>query len=639
MRPATPKRWGAAFGAFVVVVVAAMILLPGASPNNPVTGAAFTTTNSNADGTGHCMNGNENVNCNIYEGKQYVWLNGGPKTAYVGDGDYFFAVLEPGGQADPNDAGDKNLSDDFDAYTDRTFSVSGATVSYSGPHEFESNKIRLAEYADTSNPGGVYIMAICSLADGYPVNASDCKYDAFKIKAGEVEHGLPLTITKDAEASNTNTFTWGISKDADKTLVQQIGGSVTFTYTVEVTHGDGEIGAVKVEGTIRVFNPNEDASHNTVPVDIDGVTDQLSDNTVCDVTPSGPQTLTEFETDFSYKCGLSALPQAQLDNTANVGWGEQFVDNGALLDAGSADFTFSDISFTEDAVDDCVGVTDSYAGSLGTACVGGDNPKSFSYQRTIAVPAHGCLSYDNKATFTTDDTGATGSADETVTVCGPANTGARTIGFWKTTNGQNLVGTYCVKGTYYLGTYLQGLGAGAGPFNSAPTSCSSLKTYVFNVLKGASATNMNNMLKAQMLGTALDVWFSGPGWRSTKIGSVKPPSIFFSHNSLGTFNMDTTAVCPMVDNLSTGTATCKNSTPSTDAVAAGAVPTSPMAMQAILDFASTIDPSTPPWDVGAYHGANVWYYNTTTSTQDRTKQEILKNIFDQFNNGDAFGSF
>ena len=53
MRPATPKRWGAAFGAFVVVVVAAMILLPGASANNPVTGAAFTTTNSNADGTGH----------------------------------------------------------------------------------------------------------------------------------------------------------------------------------------------------------------------------------------------------------------------------------------------------------------------------------------------------------------------------------------------------------------------------------------------------------------------------------------------------------------------------------------------------------------------------------------------------------
>jgi hypothetical protein len=150
---------------------------------------------------------------------------------------------------------------------------------------------------------------------------------------------------------------------------------------------------------------------------------------------------------------------------------------------------------------------------------------------------------------------------------------------------------------------------------------------------------MNVMLKAQMLGTALDVWFTGPGWRSTKIGSVKQPSVFFAHNSLGTFNMDTTAICPMVDNLSTGSASCKNSTPSTDAVAAGALPTSPMAMQAILDFAATIDAATPPWNLGAYHGGNVWYYNTTTSTQDRTKQEILKNVFDQFNNEAAFGSF
>jgi hypothetical protein len=142
-----------------------------------------------------------------------------------------------------------------------------------------------------------------------------------------------------------------------------------------------------------------------------------------------------------------------------------------------------------------------------------------------------------------------------------------------------------------------------------------------------------------MLGTALDVWFSGPGWRSTKIGSVKQPSVFFAHNNLGTFNMDVTAICPMIDNLNTGTATCKNNTPSTDAVAAGALPLSPMAMQAILDFAATIDPATPPWDIGAYHGSNIWYYNTTTNAQNRTLQEVLKNVFDQFNNGDAFGSF
>jgi hypothetical protein len=604
-----------------------LCVLPGASANVPVNGAGFTTVNETVDGTGHCQNGNPNVNCNIYEGKQYVWLNGGPSTAYVGDGDYFFAVLVPGGQADPNDGGANNLSDDFDAYTDRAFSVSGGTVSYGGPHDFDSNKIRLMSYADTTNPGGVYIMAICSLADGYPANPSDCKYDAFKIQEGEVAHGLPLTVTKDAGGSDKNTFTWTIGKAVDKTRVEQIGGSVTFNYTVTASHDGGTISDVKVTGTISVFNPNVDDQNNTVPVDIDGVSDQLSDNTVCTVTNGGPTTLTAFKTDFAYSCDLSGLPQGELDNKASVAWSEQFLDNGALMDAGSADFTFSDIKFTEDKIDECAVVSDSYAGSLGQVCVGDPNPKSFNYSRTISVPANGCQSYDNTATFITNDTGATRSAGQTVTVCGPARTGALTIGFWKTTNGQSLVKTYCQNPA--LANYLKGLGGGAGPFSNADTtSCNALATYVYNILNGASATNMNKMLKAQMLGTALDVWFSGPGWTSTKIAGVKPPSAFLSHNNLGTFKMDTTAICPMVDNLNAGTANCKNGLPSTDAVAAGALPVSPMAMQAILDFAATT-----PSPFNGSTSSSEWYAG------NRTKQEILKNVFDQFNNRLAFGSF
>src|ERR1044071_4175601 len=115
-----------------------------ASANTPVTGAAFTTVNETVDGTGHCKNGNPDVNCNIYDGKEFVWLNGGPSTAYVGDGTYFFAVLDPGGQADPNDGAAKNLSDGANSdYTTRTFSVTNGVVSYSGSHDVDSNKIRL----------------------------------------------------------------------------------------------------------------------------------------------------------------------------------------------------------------------------------------------------------------------------------------------------------------------------------------------------------------------------------------------------------------------------------------------------------------------------------------------------------------
>jgi hypothetical protein len=149
-----------------------------------VSGGAFTTVNPAVDGPNHCKNGNPGVNCNIYDGKQYVWLNGGPAANGLGpDGQYFFAVLAPGGQPDPNDGGAKNLSDDFDTVANRTFTVAGGEVSaYGGTHTYSPPLIRLFPYADTPNPGGVYILAICYLGDGYPVAPRDCKYDAFKVQ-------------------------------------------------------------------------------------------------------------------------------------------------------------------------------------------------------------------------------------------------------------------------------------------------------------------------------------------------------------------------------------------------------------------------------------------------------------------------
>jgi hypothetical protein len=58
-----------------------------------------------------------------------------------------------------------------------------------------------------------------------------------------------------------------------------------------------------------------------------------------------------------------------------------------------------------------------------------------------------------------------------------------------------------------------------------------------------------------------------------------------------------------------------------------------MTMQAILDHASSLVGGG-----GAYVGSNVWFGSPSTGAY-RTRQEILKNIFDQFNNQQAFGSF
>ncbi len=630
----------------MLVFMLAMMLTGTALANTPVSGAVYTTVNPDIDGAGHCLNGGPGadaglVNCNIYDGKQYVWLSGGPDghTSALAAGTYFFAVLVPSGQnGDPNDGTEKNLSDldptsntgAGDDWTNRVFSVDAdGNITYAGTHDFDNayeqsqyGKIRLMPYDDTTNPGGEYILAVCSLADADEaaefqpgVDPSDCKYDAFKVFQGEVAQDL--VVSKTANPSYDLTYVWSIDKSVDKTTVKQIGGNATFNYTVRVSHDAGTPSNWLVTGQITVQNPN---GFDVAGVD---VTDAVDNNGTCVVANGTGVTVPGNDSVvLDYTCTFPAegpIPPSGI-NTATATWWEGPHEHVS----GTASFDFANAAVN--AIDDCVTVTDSFAGTLGTVCVGDANPASFTYSRTIPVPANDCLSYDNTATFTTNDTGTTGSDSQTVTVCGPANTGALTIGFWKTTNGQNLIKTYCAN---TLDDYLAGLGAGSGPFaDAAGKNCTQLSTYVQGILTAATATDMNKMLKAQMLGTALDVWFSGPGWTSTKVNNIKPPSNFLSHNNLGTFNMDTTAVCPMVDNSSTGSATCLNNTPSTDAVASGAVPSSPMAMQAILNFAST---TLSPFNGST--SSSVWYGG------NRTKQEILKNIFDQFNNQLAFGSF
>ena len=70
------------------------------------------------------------------------------------------------------------------------------------------------------------------------------------------------------------------------------------------------------------------------------------------------------------------------------------------------------------------------------------------------LPA-GCKSYDNTATFTTNDNGYTGSDSKTVQVCEHGYPGALTIGFWKGPNGNTLIQYFCAQnGKQTLAAYL-----------------------------------------------------------------------------------------------------------------------------------------------------------------------------------------
>ena len=284
-------------------------------------------------------------------------------------------------------------------------------------------------------------------------------------------------------------------------------------------------------------------------------------------------------------------------------WSEQLLDNGDLLAGDSADFTFKSISFTEESVDECVDVTDTFAGALGTVCVGDPNPKSFTYQRTIPIPQYDCLSYDNTASFTTNDTGATGEASKTVTVCGPARTGALTMGFWQNKNGQGIItsgnstGGVCNSGTW-LRQYAPYLDL------SATANCSAVATYVNNVIKVAVCTSSsktcNSMLKAQMLATALDVYFSNPALGGNRIGAPAP---------IGGVTIDLTMICANIGSCS-----------SFENVSSAFGGATSMTVQQMLTFAAGQSNS----------GGSTWYGNI------KATQVKAKDAFDAINNQVAF---
>lgn len=595
---------------FVGVLLTAPLLalvVPAAADAGGVSGAVSTTTNVAV--TGHCLRPDttaDPVNCNQYDQKTDVWSTGLPSGAALDSGDYFFAVLSPGGQPNPNDGADDLLSTDL--VDQRTFTVTdGVVTSFTGdPLRFNDGKLQMAPFADTPNHGGVYILAVCKLPQ--PVKANSCKYDAFKVNeepGGGPSNPQPLTVLKDAVGAYDQPYSWGIDKSvAAPTTVKQVGGSATFHYTVDVDRTTGAPTNVTVTGTIDVFNPN---AFDVVA----DVSDQLSDSTVCSITDGGDdQTMVPGDNYFGYTCSLSGLPQAQLDNTATAAWDEQDFGTDGVLGADSADFTFSDVQFTGTDVNPCIDVSDTFglhgttgtSDSLGSAC----DDKQFTYDRTVAVPAHGCLTYDNTATFVAQDESAvTGSSDPvSVTVCGPLATGARTMGFWQNKNGQGIIkGGASTAGVCNITPWLRAY----APFQglSATASCSAVATYVSNVIKTASASGatMNAMLKGQMLATALDVYYTGPG-------KYAGAQVFLPSTAIGSVAIDLTKICKNI-----GTCSIFENVSSAFGGATS------LTVSQMLAYAASQSNS----------GGTVWY------GQVKATQEKAKDAFDAVNNEVAFG--
>ncbi|HEU4449821.1 MAG TPA: hypothetical protein VFR63_07565 [Gaiellaceae bacterium] len=231
------------------------------------------------------------------------------------------------------------------------------------------------------------------------------------------------TVTMDANPTFKRTHHWAIEKSVSQSSVTLEPGetaNVTYTVTVKSTgFTDSDWG---VSGNVHMT-----AGDDAITVATVGVKIQADDlDALVNCVPPLPFNLGGGALDCSYSASLA-------DGSARTA-----VMRATTTDGGQrvvqTPFDFSNATMTE--IDECVAVTDTQAGSLGTVCVG-DAPKTFTYTKTIGPYAEcGPRTVDNTATFTTNDTGATGSAGAQVdvdVVCAPPSDGCtRTIGYWKT---------------------------------------------------------------------------------------------------------------------------------------------------------------------------------------------------------------
>jgi hypothetical protein len=234
------------------------------------------------------------------------------------------------------------------------------------------------------------------------------------------------TVTLTAEPKLKRTHHWQIEKSVSQPSVTLAPGETTeVTYSVTVTTTGFTDSDWAVDGNVT-FSSDPDITIGgleafaTPP----GLNAPQTPGTITGCVPSPfPVTLVS-----GLVCGYSiALPNA------NPGDAHVIADVDVPPGGRHVETPFDFSTATVEHVDECVAVTDTMAGSLGTVCVG-DSPKTFTYTKTIG-PFGTCGPHvvSNTSAFTTNDTGATGSASANVDVTVPCGGGCtRTIGYWKT---------------------------------------------------------------------------------------------------------------------------------------------------------------------------------------------------------------
>jgi uncharacterized protein YfaQ (DUF2300 family) len=231
------------------------------------------------------------------------------------------------------------------------------------------------------------------------------------------------TVTVIKTATPNKLFTWGITKNVDKTEIDTTPGSgATFNYTVNVTHDAGTDSLLT--GSITLING--DGGSPSVTLDVidavnNGGTCTIKDpNSGLYVSEVMNLTLNSFtELSLPYQCTYASAPSPSAGtNTAKA----TNASNGSIQYIGKATFDFSNALAVADGI---VTVTDTIGGALGTLSNTDPSPKTFTYSHTFTGDPPGtCTTHNNTASATTNTTATTTSASQSVKVCvsgaGPA---------------------------------------------------------------------------------------------------------------------------------------------------------------------------------------------------------------------------
>lgn len=373
------------------------------------------------------------------------------------------------------------------------------------------------------------------------------------------------------------------------------------------------------------------------------MTDAIDGGGVCTVTGGTGVTLTKKGTTgatavLPYSCTYATNPTLVTGtNTATATWiaGTYLTPDGSK--PGTAGYTFSTLTITDNVQSSAnpsgcnatLGIvsvtttTPSGSPGCGVTSLASSAWGVFTYSITDTNAALGaCASYNNTAQIT----GGSSSTQVTVTVCN-IGTGALTMGFWKNPNGQAVITKYCApSGGTSLYTFLTQY----NPFrdDTSTTKCSDQATYVYNVINKATCTSTtstcNTMLRAQMLATALDVYFSTPtssGGGGNQIGVYN--GLGSKTPALGGVAIDLSHICSMADGSSGSTCSgiYEEARPEFG-IASPALGTTVINMLYYANYPSAVNGSP----VATTNTGASWYQ------QGKAKQVIAKDAFDNFNN-------